>query len=280
MKILRFILLISLIAGITGLIGCSIQSAGSSSQNSTQQATNTDSSNFASTTLVLEAENAAISGGTVSSSISGYSGAGYVAISGTAGSYVEWTFTANSAASASIKFYYTSSATASYDITVNGGSSTTKSFNSNSSWTSASKSFTLPAGTVKFRMTASDATSSGISIDRIEVTGDVSSGGSSSSVSSVASSASSSKSSSSSSAASSTSSSKSSSSSSVSSSSSSAASSVNFSLASLYTRQAEKLDRGLVAVKVSSGVYLSWRILGTEFSNAGYNIYRGSTKIA
>jgi len=36
----------------------------------------------------------------------------------------------------------------------------------------------------------------------------------------------------------------------------------------------EKLDRGLVAVKDSSGVFISWRILGTEFNNTGYNLYR------
>jgi rhamnogalacturonan endolyase len=39
-------------------------------------------------------------------------------------------------------------------------------------------------------------------------------------------------------------------------------------------RQMEKLDRGLVAVKDSSGVFISWRILGTEFNNTGYNLYR------
>ena len=45
-------------------------------------------------------------------------------------------------------------------------------------------------------------------------------------------------------------------------------------------RQMENLSRGLVAVKVTSGVFLSWRILGTEFSGASYNIYRGGVKIA
>jgi hypothetical protein len=81
MKILRFFLLFFMVAGIIGLVGCAVQTAGSSN-GSTLQAANTP--NFASTTLVLEAENAAISGGTVSSSISGYSGTGYVAMSGTA----------------------------------------------------------------------------------------------------------------------------------------------------------------------------------------------------
>ncbi|MFT3739335.1 MAG: rhamnogalacturonan lyase [Breznakibacter sp.] len=39
-------------------------------------------------------------------------------------------------------------------------------------------------------------------------------------------------------------------------------------------RQMEYLDRGLVAVKVSSGVYLSWRFLGTDDPETGFNVYR------
>ena len=42
----------------------------------------------------------------------------------------------------------------------------------------------------------------------------------------------------------------------------------------------ENLDRGLVAVKVDKGVFLSWRILGTEYKTAGFNVYRESTRIA
>ncbi|MDP4291831.1 MAG: dockerin, partial [Bacteroidota bacterium] len=45
-------------------------------------------------------------------------------------------------------------------------------------------------------------------------------------------------------------------------------------------RQMEKLDRGLVAVKDSSGVFLSWRVLGTEFTTTSYNLYRDGKKIA
>ena len=43
--------------------------------------------------------------------------------------------------------------------------------------------------------------------------------------------------------------------------------------------QMETLDRGLLAVKVSQGVYLSWRILGNEYLDASYNLYRESTKL-
>jgi len=45
-------------------------------------------------------------------------------------------------------------------------------------------------------------------------------------------------------------------------------------------RGLEWLDRGLVAVKTASGVYLSWRILGTDPSTTSFNLYRDGTKIA
>jgi hypothetical protein len=41
----------------------------------------------------------------------------------------------------------------------------------------------------------------------------------------------------------------------------------------------EYLDRGLVAVKISGGVYLSWRYLGTDDPSVGFNLYRNGTKI-
>lgn len=40
------------------------------------------------------------------------------------------------------------------------------------------------------------------------------------------------------------------------------------------TRQMEYLDRGVVAVKTSNGVFVSWRALGTEPLTLGFNIYR------
>jgi len=45
------------------------------------------------------------------------------------------------------------------------------------------------------------------------------------------------------------------------------------------TRQMEYLDRGLIAVKVTSGVYLGWRFLGTDSAATGFNIYRNNVKI-
>lgn len=39
-------------------------------------------------------------------------------------------------------------------------------------------------------------------------------------------------------------------------------------------RQMECLDRGVVAVKVTSGVFLSWRLLGTDSPATAFNLYR------
>ena len=44
-------------------------------------------------------------------------------------------------------------------------------------------------------------------------------------------------------------------------------------------RTTDKLDRGLVAVKTSSGVFTSWRILGEEYYDTKYNLYRDGQKV-
>lgn len=44
-------------------------------------------------------------------------------------------------------------------------------------------------------------------------------------------------------------------------------------------RQMEALDRGLVATKVNNGVYLSWRLLGTDNSNVGFYIYKNGKRL-
>lgn len=49
---------------------------------------------------------------------------------------------------------------------------------------------------------------------------------------------------------------------------------------SVPVRQMEYLDRGAVAVRVSGGVYLSWRLLGTENYNTAFDVYRGNSRIA
>lgn len=45
-------------------------------------------------------------------------------------------------------------------------------------------------------------------------------------------------------------------------------------------RKTDLLDRGLVAIKTNSGVFCSWRILGEEYYDVVYNLYRDGVKIA
>ncbi len=42
-------------------------------------------------------------------------------------------------------------------------------------------------------------------------------------------------------------------------------------------RQAEYLNRGVVGVKTNEGIYLSWRLLGTDDARTTFNIYRDGT---
>ena len=44
-------------------------------------------------------------------------------------------------------------------------------------------------------------------------------------------------------------------------------------------RPMEYLDRALVGLEVSNGVFLSWRMLGTDDPDIGFNLYRNGTKI-
>ena len=44
-------------------------------------------------------------------------------------------------------------------------------------------------------------------------------------------------------------------------------------------RTVDKLDRGLVAVKTSGGVFCSWRINGEEYYDVAYNLYRDGVKL-
>ncbi len=43
--------------------------------------------------------------------------------------------------------------------------------------------------------------------------------------------------------------------------------------------QVERLSRGLVAVRQNQGYFLSWRLLGNDPYDAGFNIYRGYTRL-
>jgi rhamnogalacturonan endolyase len=44
-------------------------------------------------------------------------------------------------------------------------------------------------------------------------------------------------------------------------------------------KQMEDLNRGLISVRSGSGNLVSWRLLGTEAANTGFNVYRGSTRV-
>lgn len=54
---------------------------------------------------------------------------------------------------------------------------------------------------------------------------------------------------------------------------------LGFSSSFAATRQMEYLDRGVVAVKVSNGVYLSWRLLASDAPNTEFKLYRGTTLV-
>ena len=45
-------------------------------------------------------------------------------------------------------------------------------------------------------------------------------------------------------------------------------------------RVIDKLDRGIVAVKTTSGVFVSWRIQSDEYYDVTYNLYRDGSLIA
>jgi|GEM_PF-1457899 len=44
-------------------------------------------------------------------------------------------------------------------------------------------------------------------------------------------------------------------------------------------RLMENLDPGVVAVKITGGVYVGWRMLGTEPASISFNVYRGGVKV-
>jgi len=44
-------------------------------------------------------------------------------------------------------------------------------------------------------------------------------------------------------------------------------------------RQMEKLNRGIVAVKTDEGVFVSWRMFGTESNDISFNLYRDGKKV-
>ena len=51
------------------------------------------------------------------------------------------------------------------------------------------------------------------------------------------------------------------------------------SVGAMAQRATDVLDRGLVAVKTDGGIFCSWRIMGEEYYDVKYNIYRDGTKL-
>ncbi len=51
------------------------------------------------------------------------------------------------------------------------------------------------------------------------------------------------------------------------------------STAGMAQRHTDALDRGLVAIKVSNGVYIGWKVFGEEYYDVTYNLYRNGTKV-
>lgn len=54
---------------------------------------------------------------------------------------------------------------------------------------------------------------------------------------------------------------------------------LNWSLDARAQRTMDRLDRGLIAMKAGTGIYLNWRILGEEYYDVSYNVYRDGTKL-
>ena len=50
-------------------------------------------------------------------------------------------------------------------------------------------------------------------------------------------------------------------------------------MGSFAQRVTDKLDRGLIAMKVSDGIFISWRITAEEYYDTEFNVYRDGTKL-
>ncbi|ULT58193.1 rhamnogalacturonan lyase [Neobacillus drentensis] len=48
---------------------------------------------------------------------------------------------------------------------------------------------------------------------------------------------------------------------------------------SVHLRQMESLNRGLIAVKVKNGVYVGWRLFGTDPEDISFNLYRDGVRV-
>src|SRR5450830_2040715 len=51
-------------------------------------------------------------------------------------------------------------------------------------------------------------------------------------------------------------------------------------LAAPLQKQVEKLDRGIVAIAAGGGVFVGWRVLGTDAADTRFNVYRDGVKVS
>lgn len=110
--------------------------------------------------LTLQAENASFGGGYISGN--------YVELDGKQGSYIEWSFNMSQAENASAEWYFNTSNTVKFNVTVNGvDAGGVKSFDAGRTVTSRSISF--PSGNVKLRIEVSESASGPIKIDNLVI---------------------------------------------------------------------------------------------------------------
>ncbi|WP_308199000.1 cellulase family glycosylhydrolase [Saccharothrix sp. S26] len=120
-----------------------------------------------------QAESASISNGVVESNHAGYTGTGFVNYDNGTGAYVEFTATAASAGPATLSFRYANGTTANrpVTVTVNGSAGVSVAFPSTgawSTWSTATATVSLAAGTNRVRATATTSVG-GPNLDRLTV---------------------------------------------------------------------------------------------------------------
>jgi pectate lyase len=147
----------------------------SSSGNITSSTGNTSSVTGA-TTMTLEAEDASFTGGTFgsdSTTHSGFSGTGYVSLSGAATDTIQWSFDLSAAATITVAVYYKNltSAAISYYLSSTDVTASSKGFSAAAVWSSTSRDLAFTStGTVYVKIAAKAATTSGAIVDKVVLT--------------------------------------------------------------------------------------------------------------
>ncbi len=199
---------------------------------------------------IYQAENGVIYNGVVATNHTGYTGTGFVDYTNETGSYIEWTVNMSQSGNQTLTFRYANgtSTNRSVDIYVNGNLVVSNlAFNGTGAWTTWSTQTAtvyLNSGSNTIRATA-NTSNGGPNTDYLQVTGQTVSATPTPTPKPAA----------------------------------TTTPTPTPTPSQTGTRQMENLDRGVVAVKVSGGAFVSWRMFGTEPSSVSYNLYRGSTKV-